>query len=110
MEKLESPITSITSIGSITGAAIISEIGDISKFGNPRKLAAFAGLNATVTQSGEFEAAHNIISKRGSPYLRKAISQAALVVFFKDPVLSAYYQKKKTEGKHHLTCVDAVAR
>ena len=41
----------------------------------------FAGLDATVTQSGEFEAAHNVMSKRGSPYLRKAIFQAALHKF-----------------------------
>ena len=110
MEKLESPITTITGIGNITGAAIISEIGDISKFDSPRKLVAFAGLDATVTQSGEFEAAHNVMSKRGSPYLRKAIFQAALVAAFKAPVLSAYYQKKRAEGKHHLTCIGAVAR
>ena len=110
MEKLESPITTITGIGNVTGAAIISEIGDISKFDSPRKLVAFAGLDATVTQSGEFEAAHNVMSKRGSPYLRKAIFQAALVAAFKDPVLSACYQKKRAEGKHHLTCIGAVAR
>ena len=110
MRKLESPITTITGIGDVTGAAIISEIGDISKFDNPRKLVAFAGIDASVTQSGEFEATHNVMSKRGSPYLRKALFQAALVASFKDPVLSTYYQKKRNEGKHHLTCVGAVAR
>ena len=110
MRKLDSPITTITGSGNVTGAAIISEIGDISKFDNPRKLVAFAGLDATVTQSGEFEASHNVMSKRGSPYLRKAIFQAALIASFHDPVLSVYYQKKKAEGKHHLTCVGAVAR
>ena len=110
MRKLDSPITTITGIGNVTGAAIISEIGDISKFDNPRKLVAFAGLDATVTQSGQFEATHNVMSKRGSPYLQKAIFQAALIASFHDPVLSVYYQKKKAEGKHHLTCVGAVAR
>lgn len=110
MEKLESPITTITGIGNVTGAVIISEIGDISKFDNPRKLVAFAGIDASVTQSGEFEATHNVMSKRGSPYLRKAIFQSALIASFKDPVLSDYYQKKRSEGKHHLTCVGAVAR
>ena len=110
MEKLESPITTITGIGTVTGATILSEIGDISKFDSPRKLVAFADLDATVTQSGEFEAAHNVMSKRGSPYLRKAIFQSALIASFRDPVLSVYYQKKRAEGKHHLTCVGAVAR
>lgn len=110
MEKLDSPITTITGIGNVTGATIISEIGDISKFSNPRKLVAFAGIDASVSQSGEYEAIHNVMSKRGSPYLRKAIFQAALIASFKDPVLSVYYQKKRAEGKHHLTCVGAVSR
>lgn len=110
MGKLDSPITTITGIGNVTGATIISEIGDISKFDNPRKLVAFAGIDASVSQSGEYEATHNVMSKRGSPYLRKAIFQAALVAAFKDPVLSTYYQKKRSEGKHHLTCIGAVSR
>lgn len=110
MEKLNSPITTITGVGKVTGVVIISEIGDISKFDNPRKLVAFAELDATVTQSRKFEASHNVMSKRGSPFLRKAIFQAALIASFHDPVLSVYYQKKKAEGKHHPTCVGAVAR
>lgn len=110
MEKLNSPITTITGIGNVTGATILSEIGDISKFDNPRKLVAFAGIDASVNQSGEYEATHNVMSKRGSPYLRKAIFQAALVAAFKDPVLSVFYKKKRSEGKHHLTCIGAVSR
>lgn len=110
MQTLDSPITTITGIGNVTGATILSEIGDISKFDGPKKLVAFAGIDASVSQSGEFEATHNVMSKRGSPYLRKALFQAALVAAFKDPVLSAYYQKKRAEGKHHLTCIGAVSR
>lgn len=97
MGKLESPITTITGIGNVTGAAIISEIGDISKFDSPRKLVAFANIDASVTQSDEFEATHNVMSKRGSPYLRKAIFQATLIASFKEPVLSGYYQKNKVK-------------
>ncbi len=110
MEKLDSHVTTITGTGKVTGAAIISEIGDISKFDSPKKLAAYAGLDASVSQSVEFEATHNVISKRGSPYLRKAIFQAALVASFKDPVLSTFYKKKLAESKHHLTCIGAVSR
>lgn len=110
MENINSPITTITGIANVTGATILSEIGDISKFDSPRKLVAFAGIDASVTQSGQYEAAHNVMSKRGSPYLRKAIFQAALIAAFKDPVLSAFYQKKRAEGKHHLTCIGAVSR
>lgn len=110
MKKINSPITTIPGIGTILGAIIISEFGDISRFDKPSKLVAFAGIDATVSQSGEFDGTHNVMSKRGSPYLRKALFQAALVASNTDPVLKAYYQKKRAEGKHHKTCIGAVAR
>ena len=110
MQKINSPITTIPGIGPILGGIILSEFGDINRFDNPSKLVAFAGIDATVSQSGEFEGTHNVMSKRGSPYLRKALFQAALVAANSDPVLKAYYQKKRAEGKHHKTCIGAVAR
>jgi transposase len=110
MVSLESPITTIPGIGPVTGATILGEIGDINKFDSPKKLVAYAGIDASVSQSGEYESIHNVMSKRGSPYLRKALFQAALVAAFNDPVLNAFYQKKRAEGKHHLTCIGAVSR
>ncbi len=110
MASIESPITTIPGIGNVIGATILGEIGDINKFDSPRKLVAYAGIDAVVSSSGEFQATHTVMSKRGSPYLRKALFQAALVASFNDPVLNAYYLKKRGEGKHHLTCIGAVSR
>lgn len=110
MKKINSPITTIPGIGTILGAVITSEFGDINRFDKPSQLVAYAGIDATVSQSGEYEGTHNVMSKRGSPYLRKALFQAALVASNSDPVLKAYYQKKRAEGKHHKTCIGAVAR
>ena len=109
LTKLGSPITTVPGVGAVTGAAILSEIGDISRFPNPSKLVAFSGIDATVIQSGESSGSYKM-SKRGSPYLRKALFQAALVASNNDPVFKAYYQKKRSEGKHHLTALGAVAR
>ncbi|MGX7197085.1 transposase, partial [Enterococcus olivae] len=53
---------------------------------------------------------HNVMSKRGSPYLRKALFQAALIASRCDPVFKAFYDKKRAEGKHHLTAIGAVSR
>lgn len=110
LEKLNSPILTIPGIGLVNGACILGEIGDISRFSNAAKLAAYAGIDASVSQSGEFQSTNNRMSKRGSPYLRKALFQAALIAAFHDPVFSAFYQKKRAEGKHHLTAIGAVAR
>ena len=110
LAKIKSPITTIPGIGPVLGAVILSEIGDISKFDNPAKLVAYAGIDATVSQSGEYERTNNRMSKRGSPYLRRALYQAALVAYNNDPILNAFYHKKKAEGKHHSTVVGAVSR
>jgi len=113
MGKVSSQITTIPGIGEILGAVILGEIGDINKFDNQRKLVAFAGIDATVKQSGEFESTNNKMSKRGSSYLRRALYQAALVACVgrkPDPVLSKFYRKKIAEGKHHNVVIGAVMR
>ena len=110
LEKLNSPITTIPGIGSVNAATILGEIGDIKRFSNPSKLVAYAGLDASVSQSGEYESTYNHMSKRGSPYLRRALFQSALRAEFCDPVFSNFYQKKISEGKHHLVATNAVAR
>jgi len=110
MTSINSVIETIPGIGPVTGATILGEIGDIHKFSNPKKLVAYAGIDASVSQSGQFNATHNVMSKRGSPFLRKALFQAALVASRSDPVLKAFYEKKCSEGKHHLASIGAVSR
>jgi len=108
--KMDSCITTCPGIGNVLGAVILSEIGDITRFSEPKKLVAFVGIDPSVKQSGEFTGTQNKMSKRGSPHLRRAIWLAANVAAFHDPVLSAFYQKKRNEGKHHYTALGAVAR
>ena len=110
LEKIKTPITTIPGIGNIIGATILGEIGDINRFSSGAKLVAYAGIDASVSQSGEYECTNNHMSKRGSPYLRKALFRAAFVASNSDPVFKAYYQKKRMEGKHHNVAVGAVAR
>ena len=103
MNKLDTCITTCPGVGKVLGGVILGEIGDISHFSEPKKLVAFVGIDPSVHQSGEFSGTQNKMSKRGSPHLRRAIWLAATVAAFHDPVLSAFYQKKRTEGKHHST-------
>jgi transposase len=110
LHQVNQVITTIPGIGDTLGAIIVSEIGDVNRFDAQNKLVAFAGLDVKVTQSGEFEGTKQHISKRGSPYLRRAIWLAANRAAFCDPILSEYYQSLKARGKHHLTAVGAVAR
>lgn len=108
--EFDTYITTIPGIGTVLGATIFSEIGDISRFSSPAKLAAFAGIDPTVKQSGEFNSVHNHMSKRGSPYLRRAIWQASVLSTINNPDLREFFQKKRTEGKPYMNAIGHVTR
>jgi transposase len=109
MNKLESPILTIPGIGYTLGAIIISEIGDISRFSNPSKLLAFAGLDPSIKQSGNFSANNSRISKRGSKYLRYAIYRAAFTIVWNNEQFYTYYTAKRAEGKSHKNALGHVS-
>lgn len=109
-EKFDCYLHTIPGIGMIAAATILAEIGDINRFNSSSALVAFAGIDPTVRQSGEFSSTHNHMSKWGSPYLRHAIFLAATTCSFHNSPLNAYYKKKREQGKHHLTATGAVAR
>jgi len=110
MDQIPQFITTIPGVGPVTGAAILAEIGDINRFESSDKLVAYAGIDATVYQTGQFEAAVTHMSKRGSPYLRHALWQAASMAALYEPDLKAFYQSKRDQGKHHGTAIGAVCR
>lgn len=103
-------IETIPGIGRVLAAAIIGETGEIDRFASARKYVAFAGLDATVRESGQFAGTRNRMSKRGSPHLRRAIWLAAINARRFNPELRAYYEAKRAEGKHVGVATGAVAR
>ncbi|MCX7661396.1 MAG: IS110 family transposase [Candidatus Omnitrophica bacterium] len=110
LSQIPQKLTTIPGIGEILAGAIIGEIGDIARFSSKKKLVAYAGLDASVRESGQFVGTRNHISKRGSSYLRKAIWQAAVVSCRFNPKLREFYQKKLIEGKKPMVAQGAIAR
>jgi transposase len=108
MDRIPQYITSIPGIGAVTGAAILAEIGDVNRFESSEKIVAYAGIDPSVYETGQFKADQAHMSKRGSPYLRRALWQAASMAAIYDPELKSYYEAKRQEGKHHGTAVGAV--
>ena len=111
LSGFDTQLTTITGVGPTLAAVILSEIGgDIRRFSSPAKLAAYAGVDPTVKQSGDFSGSRMKMSKRGSPYLRRAIWLASTVAAFKDPAIHALYERKRAEGKDHMTVIGHVCR
>ena len=115
-------IQSIPGIGEKIAATIISEIGEIDLFDNPKKLVAFAGIDPSVFESGRFKGTVNRITKRGSSRLRHALFMAVRSairdarkqktteeVIPRNKKLRAFYDKKREEGKPYKVAIIACA-
>ncbi|WP_282746533.1 transposase [Peptostreptococcus stomatis] len=74
LEDICPVINTITGIGSVLGAYIVSEIGNISRFERINQLVAYAGLDTRIKQPGNFSATNTKLSERSSPYLRRLLN------------------------------------
>lgn len=109
MLEMDSVILTIPGIGFLNGAMILGEIGDISRFSNPSKLLAYAGLDPSVNQSGQFNAKTTRMSKRGSTLLRYALINGAWNVSLNNKTFNDYFILKKSQGKNHYAALGHVA-
>lgn len=103
--SLDSVIMTIPGIGCINGGMILGEIGNITRFSNPSKVLAYSGLDPAVYQSGNFNASHTRMSKRGSRPLRYALINAAHNVVRNNKTFKDYYDQKISEGKSHYNAL-----
>ena len=110
MDEEPQHLTTIKGIGPVLAATLLAEIGDIHRFSSLESLVAYAGIDASVFASGEFTGRKQHISKRGSPYLRRALWLAAHSTRRWNTDLDAYFQRKITEGKPYKVAMIALCR
>lgn len=108
--RLTKLLATIPGIGPTIATTLIAEIGEIGRFPSGKALAAYAGLDPKVRQSGNTLKRNTRITKRGSPYLRRAIYLAASIAVLHDAELKDYFGKKAGEGKRYKEAVVATAR
>ncbi|HDO41356.1 MAG TPA: IS110 family transposase [Candidatus Bathyarchaeota archaeon] len=83
---------SLTGVGVYTALLIKSEIGDIRRFPNYKKLVSWAGLAPSLHQSGSIER-HGRITKQGSRMLRWVMVEAARTAVRYDCRLREFYER-----------------
>lgn len=106
--SLDGYLPTIPGVGAATAPAIFAEIGDIQRFTDSDQVVALVGVDPQLHQSGQ-SAGQTKMSKRGSPYLRRAIWHAALSAARCDPMFRAIYERQRQRGKHHLVALSHVA-
>ena len=93
----------------LTIVSLYGEVDPIETFERPSQLVAFAGLDPKVFQSGQYDASHRHVSKRGSPYLRRTLWQMAYRAVCTEGDLRDFWRRKHRQNKHHLVAVTAAA-
>jgi transposase len=91
-------LCTVPGIGWVLAYTIAAEIGDITRFASPRKLAGYSGLCPRVYQSGERDL-RGPISKQGPRYLRWALVEAATHACKHTAYRNRYQQTKARIGK-----------
>jgi transposase len=100
-------LQTLPGVGEFTALVMVAEIGDVSRFGSARKLAAWAGLTPTVRGS-DLKGRHGHISKQGSAWLRWVMNQAAQTAKRSPEFAASHAVIAKRRGKKIATI--AIAR
>ena len=98
-------LTSVPGVGMITAIAIVSEVGNFSRFNNERSFASYIGLSPTCHNSGEKESPGEI-TFRCNRRLRKAFIESSWVAIRRDNALSACFLKHRAR----MNSCDAIVR
>ena len=115
MDELNPPILSIPGVGIQSAAMILAEIGDIKRFSNANKLAQFAGIAPLhLSSSGKGK---DVATKQGNRRLQATIYFLAIQMVQvsskgtpRNPVVRAYYEKRKAEGKTSQQALICISR
>lgn len=109
VDELNTTITSIPGMSYNQAAIILGCIGDINRFNTSAQLLAYAGLDPSTIQSGNFTARSTRMSKRGSGMLRYALVYSAHNVVKNNVTFKNYYDLKRSQGKSHYCALGHVA-
>jgi transposase len=101
-------LTEISGIGVFTALLLIAQIGDINRFGSPKKLVRYVGLCPGLHQSGETSYNKSIV-KDGDSYLRCALTESAQIAVRRPGALRDFFISL-SKMKGHQKAIIAVAR
>jgi transposase len=107
--KLYYLLRSVTGIGPLTAAGLLTEIGDMKRFATFYHLNSFIGLMPMEHSSGEKELKGRI-TVRKHRQLRSDLVECAWTAKRTDPALALYYSEQIKRGKNGKAAIVKVAR
>jgi transposase len=102
-----SKLMDIKGIGMVTAAVIVSEIGDISRFKDPRQIQKMAGLSLRENSSGKHKG-KTTISKRGRKRLREGLFKAIITMLATNQEFRMLHQRSLSREKNPLNKMESI--
>lgn len=94
-------LRTIEGVGLVTVAGVVSEVGDISRFNNPKQMQKYAGFELVENSSGKHKG-RITISKRGRKKLRRILYQVVLPLIRSNSEFREVYDYYRTRVKNPL--------
>ncbi len=102
-------ITSVIGVGPVIAFTCIATTDNFTKFRDPRKFSCHCGLAPFPYQSGSSIKGKTKTHFLRDKYLKALLTNGAISAMQHDPQIKAYYKRKKSEGKNHMSIKNAVA-
>jgi transposase len=104
-------VKKLKGVGILTAMVFLTELGDLTRFSNRRKLAAFLGLVPCANESGECNDRKGHITRQGPGRVRSVLCQAVWSRIRNDPNAQAIYKTLVGRNpKHKKIAVVAIMR
>ena len=97
----------IKGIGLLTAAVIVSEIGDVHRFQDPRQILKMAGLNLRENSSGKHKG-RTTISKRGRRRLREGLFNAMIPMLANNEEFRQIHHRNLTRENNPLNKMQSI--
>jgi transposase len=101
-------LRTIKGVGLIVGAYMIACTHNFQRFANARKFNCYAGLAPFAYESGTSIKGRSRVSHLANKEAKTLLTLAASSAIQHDPELKTYYQKRITEGKEKMSCLNII--
>lgn len=100
-------LLAIKGVGLVSAAIIVSEIGDIHRFRDPRQILKMAGLSLKENSSGKHKG-KTTISKRGRRRLREGLFRVMIPILATNGEFRAIHQRNLTRSVNPLSKIQSI--
>ena len=108
LSEISGYVQSVDGVGIVTTAEIIVTTNEFENFADAKKLACHCGVVPFEKQSGTSIKGKARVSNKANKKMKRLLHLAALAAIKVKGEFKQYYQRKKGEGKHVMSILNAI--